>query len=71
MFPFLLGQPVLTFVIYAIILDCADYWRHRLSHMFGWWWALHSLHHAQRQMTFWSDDRNHVLDDLIARCGSA
>ena len=65
LFPFLLGQPVLTFVIYAIILDCADYWRHRLSHRFGWWWALHSLHHAQRQMTFWSDDRNHVLDDLI------
>ena len=65
LFPFLLGRPVLTFVVYAVILDCADYWRHRLSHMFRWWWALHSLHHAQRQMTFWSDDRNHVLDDLI------
>ena len=60
------GQQVLTFVLYAIILDFADYWRHRLSHMFRWWWALHSLHHAQRQMTFWSDDRNHLLDDLIA-----
>ncbi len=64
-FPFLLGQQVLTFCVYAVILDCADYWRHRLSHMFRWWWALHSLHHAQRQMTFWSDDRNHVLDDVI------
>jgi len=64
--PPLLGQPVLTFVLYAIILDCSDYWRHRLSHRFRWWWALHSLHHAQRQMTFWSDDRNHLLDDLIA-----
>jgi len=64
-FPFLLGQHVLTFVCYAVILDFAEYWRHRLSHRFGWWWALHSLHHAQRQMTFWSDDRNHVLDDLI------
>ncbi len=65
-FPALLGQQLLTFVIYAIILDFADYWRHRLSHMFRWWWALHSLHHAQRQMTFWSDDRNHLLDDIIA-----
>ena len=64
--PWLLGWPVLTFFIYAVILDCSDYWRHRLSHVFGWWWALHSLHHAQRQMTFWSDDRNHVLDDIIA-----
>nr|WP_294549022.1 sterol desaturase family protein [uncultured Rhodopila sp.] len=66
LFPALLGQQVLVFVIYAIILDFADYWRHWLAHRFRWWWALHSLHHAQRQMTFWSDDRNHVLDDLIA-----
>ncbi len=66
LFPFLLGQQVLTFVLYAIILDFADYVRHWLAHQFRWWWALHSLHHAQRQMTFWSDDRNHVLDDLIA-----
>jgi sterol desaturase/sphingolipid hydroxylase (fatty acid hydroxylase superfamily) len=66
LFPFLLGRQALTFVIYVLILDCADYWRHRLSHSIRWWYALHSLHHAQRQMTFWSDDRNHVLDDLIA-----
>jgi sterol desaturase/sphingolipid hydroxylase (fatty acid hydroxylase superfamily) len=65
-FPFLLGRQVLTFILYAIILDLADYWRHRISHQFRWWWALHSLHHAQRQMTFWSDDRNHILDDSIA-----
>ena len=64
--PSLIGHAVLTFAVYAIILDCADYWRHRVSHMFRWWWALHSVHHAQRQMTFWSDDRNHFLDDLIA-----
>ncbi len=66
LFPILLGQQVITFVAYAVILDFADYWRHRLSHRFRWWWALHSLHHAQRQMTFWSDDRNHLLDDLIS-----
>jgi sterol desaturase/sphingolipid hydroxylase (fatty acid hydroxylase superfamily) len=65
-FPFLLGQPVLTFLLYAIILDFAEYWRHRLSHRFRWWWSLHALHHAQRQMTFWSDDRNHLLDDLLS-----
>ena len=68
LFPFLLGRQVLTFFIYVVILDCADYWRHRLSHNFRWWYALHSVHHAQRQMTFWSDDRNHFLDDIIAFC---
>ena len=69
--PGLLGHPVLTFVIYALILDFGEYWRHRLSHSFGWWWALHSLHHAQRQMTFWSDDRNHLIDELISFIWSA
>ncbi len=64
--PALLGQQALTFFLYAVILDFADYWRHRFSHKLRWWWALHSLHHAQRQMTFWSDDRNHLLDDLIS-----
>ena len=64
--PALLGHPVPTFLIYAIILDCSDYWRHRLSHIFNWWYSLHALHHAQRQMTFWSDDRNHLLDDIFA-----
>ena len=64
-FPYLLGRPVLTFFLYVAILDFSEYWRHRLSHVFGWWYALHAVHHAQRQMTFWSDDRNHLLDDVI------
>lgn len=64
-FPWLLGKPMLTFVIYMLALDFVDYWRHRLSHRLPFWWPLHSLHHAQRQMTFWSDARNHLLDDLI------
>ncbi len=63
--PGLLAMPVVTFFLYAVILDFFDYWRHRFSHRIGWWYGLHSVHHAQRQMTFWSDDRNHVLDDVI------
>ncbi len=64
--PALFGHPVLTFCLYALILDFADYWRHRLAHRFNALYALHALHHAQRQMTFWSDDRNHLLDDFFA-----
>ena len=64
--PFLRDQPLLAFVAYVVILDFAEYWRHRAQHGFRWWWALHAIHHAQRQMTFWTDDRNHVLDDILA-----
>jgi sterol desaturase/sphingolipid hydroxylase (fatty acid hydroxylase superfamily) len=59
-------HPLVSFLIYLVILDFAEYWRHRLSHTLGWWWALHGIHHSQRQMSFWTDSRNHLLDDLIA-----
>lgn len=54
-----------SFAIYLVVFDLADYWLHRWQHTWRWWWALHALHHSQRQMTFWSDQRNHLLDDLI------
>ena len=54
-----------AFVAYLLVFDFADYWLHRGQHRFHWWWALHSLHHSQRQMTMWSDNRNHLLDDLL------
>ncbi|TWO72051.1 sterol desaturase family protein [Caenimonas sedimenti] len=57
--------PWVSFLIYLVIFDFVDYWMHRGQHAFDWWWSLHSLHHSQRQMTMWSDNRNHLLDDLL------
>ena len=51
--------------IYLVVFDFANYWMHRAQHRFNWWWALHSLHHSQRQMTMWTDNRNHLLDDVL------
>jgi len=62
-----LGEnPLGAFFLYAIVIDFAEYWRHRLQHRWAWWWALHSLHHSQRKMSLWTDSRNHWLDDLLA-----
>jgi sterol desaturase/sphingolipid hydroxylase (fatty acid hydroxylase superfamily) len=63
--PWLADQPVLTFLLYFVILDFVGYWVHRAQHGIRWWWALHSLHHSQTQLSCWSDDRNHILDNLI------
>jgi sterol desaturase/sphingolipid hydroxylase (fatty acid hydroxylase superfamily) len=65
MFPGLRDWPLFALLLYVVILDFGEYWRHRFQHSFRWWYALHSVHHAQRQMTFWTDDRNHLLDDAI------
>jgi sterol desaturase/sphingolipid hydroxylase (fatty acid hydroxylase superfamily) len=54
-----------SFGLYLLLFDFAGYVLHRAQHGFGWWWKLHALHHSQRQMTLWSDDRNHLLDVLI------
>lgn len=64
-FPRIAGVPLPGFIAGFIVLDFVDYWRHRLSHRFGWWYGLHSLHHAELQMTFWSDDRSHLVEDII------
>ncbi len=56
---------LVSFLIYLVLFDFADYWLHRAQHQFHWWWQLHALHHSQRQMTLWSDNRNHLLDDLL------
>jgi sterol desaturase/sphingolipid hydroxylase (fatty acid hydroxylase superfamily) len=66
LFPPLRAWPLATLLAYIVVLDLGEYWRHRLQHLVGWWWALHSLHHDQRQMTLWTDDRNHVFDDVLA-----
>ncbi|MCH7343887.1 sterol desaturase family protein [Pelomonas sp. CA6] len=57
--------PWVSFLLYLLAFDFLMYWLHRAQHQFNWWWALHSLHHSQRQMTMWTDSRNHLLDDLL------
>ena len=63
--PILGSLPGVVFIANFAILDLADYSRHRLSHRYGWWYGIHSLHHAENQLTFWSDDRSHILEDAI------
>jgi sterol desaturase/sphingolipid hydroxylase (fatty acid hydroxylase superfamily) len=63
--PWLGAHPLAALLSYVVVLDFADYWRHRLQHRFNWWWALHAVHHSQRTMSFWADDRNHIVDGLL------
>jgi len=65
LWPGVTDQALVSLLLYLLVFDFLDYWIHRGQHQFGWWWKLHSLHHSQRQMTMWSDNRNHLLDDLI------
>ncbi len=63
--PWLRPHPVVLFIAYFAIADFAYYLIHRLQHALPWWWALHSLHHSQRQLSCWSNDRDSILDDFF------
>lgn len=65
LFPRLQSSPLVAILSYALVIDFFEYWRHRLQHRLRWWWGLHCIHHSQRQMSFWCDSRNHLLDGLI------
>src|SRR3990167_5690582 len=65
LWPGITDVAVVSFLLYLLMFDLVDYAYHRLQHGVGWWWQLHAVHHSQRQMTLWSDNRNHLLDDLL------
>ena len=63
--PALFAHPLASFLAYLVVIDFVMYWLHRAQHGLRFWWALHALHHSQREMTFWTDDRNHLLDMVM------
>jgi sterol desaturase/sphingolipid hydroxylase (fatty acid hydroxylase superfamily) len=65
LWPGVTDNSLVSLLVYLLVFDLVNYLIHRSQHQFEWWWRLHSLHHSQRQMTMWSDNRNHLLDDVI------
>ncbi|MBB5203675.1 sterol desaturase/sphingolipid hydroxylase (fatty acid hydroxylase superfamily) [Inhella inkyongensis] len=71
LWPGVSDQPWLAFALYLLVFDFAGYWLHRAQHAWEPWWALHALHHSQRQMGRWADNRNHFLDDGLGAAAFA
>jgi sterol desaturase/sphingolipid hydroxylase (fatty acid hydroxylase superfamily) len=69
--PGIVRNGFVAFFLYVVVFDFVEYWMHRLQHRYHWWWSLHSLHHSQRQMSFWADDRNHLFDDVLTSAAVA
>jgi sterol desaturase/sphingolipid hydroxylase (fatty acid hydroxylase superfamily) len=65
LWPGVSDQAWVSFLIYLVLFDFVNYWVHRAQHQWDWWWSLHALHHSQRQMSMWTDNRNHLLDDVL------
>lgn len=63
--PWFEQHPWLLLGAYYLLYDFTYYWMHRAQHLIPWWWALHSMHHSQRQMSCWTNDRGSYLDGVI------
>lgn len=63
--PVLDAHPLLRFALYYLLYDFVYYWLHRIQHTIPWWWAMHSMHHSQRQLSCWSNDRGCYLDGAL------
>ncbi|HEX7111384.1 MAG TPA: sterol desaturase family protein [Mizugakiibacter sp.] len=53
------------FAGYYLAYDFTYYWMHRVQHWIPWWWAMHSMHHSQRQLSCWANDRSNYLDGAL------
>ena len=63
--PWFNEHPLILFLVYYGVYDFVYYWMHRAQHAVPWWWALHSMHHSQRQVSCWTNDRGSYLDAIL------
>jgi sterol desaturase/sphingolipid hydroxylase (fatty acid hydroxylase superfamily) len=58
--------PIVATILVIILMDFAIYWQHRASHRFGWFWALHRLHHADADFDITTGLRFHPGEALLS-----
>ena len=66
LFNWLALPPVLVTILVILLMDFAIYWQHRASHRFGWFWALHRLHHADGDFDITTGLRFHPGEALVS-----
>ena len=52
-------------IVYALYIDCAKYWMHRLSHKIPLLWAAHSFHHSAECLTMATGARHHWAEKIL------
>lgn len=54
----------LTVALYILVQDFFVYWVHRLQHASSFLWEFHRVHHSQTRLTFVTESRFHLVDQL-------
>ena len=52
-------------ILFMVVTDFAEYWKHRWMHTSPRLWRFHSIHHSQTNMTLLTSYRFHFVDELF------
>jgi sterol desaturase/sphingolipid hydroxylase (fatty acid hydroxylase superfamily) len=53
------------FLVGLLLTDFCMWAQHRLHHAVPWLWQLHAVHHSQKELSFFTDFRYHVLEYVV------
>jgi sterol desaturase/sphingolipid hydroxylase (fatty acid hydroxylase superfamily) len=56
----------LKVALVILVGDFLDWFHHLLRHKVWFFWCFHSVHHSQRQLNMFTDDRVHPVDEVVA-----
>ena len=56
----------LRLVLGSVVGDLLAWLHHLIRHKVRAFWLFHEVHHAQRQMNQWTNERVHLIDGLVA-----
>ena len=56
----------LRFLFGVLAGDFLAWLHHWVRHKVGAFWAFHAVHHAQRELNLWTNERVHVVDFVVA-----
>jgi sterol desaturase/sphingolipid hydroxylase (fatty acid hydroxylase superfamily) len=57
-------HPILKIILGILLLDCGDYFYHRLSHNTNLIWRFHKIHHSDMEMDVTTTYRFHPFDNI-------
>jgi sterol desaturase/sphingolipid hydroxylase (fatty acid hydroxylase superfamily) len=53
---------------FILVYDFLDWFHHLLRHKVWFFWCFHSVHHSQRHINLFTEDRVHPIDEIVAIC---
>lgn len=54
--------------IVLVVNDFLDWFHHVVRHKVWVFWCFHAVHHSQREMNMFTNERVHLVDQVVANC---